>query len=391
MKSDRCQNNCCQKGSCSMSAFVEAVYPVEKQNDGMLLQDRGQAQACSLPEIASLVELARIGSMAKEEAILAADPDSIGSILREAEPFSTKDKDLAAPKCLLEWCDNVRELKILAEDAAYLPQQAEGVAGLLLMSEADWLAGGHLKELFEEWTLQYADDRPGGQQYPDMTLRERLLYRWKGHLETVLHHLDDGVLSVALVTGIDRLRGHAREAESLSDLRDIQLEALFRAVLACERQELAHKLEILVPYPTCTEEWNFAHDLIERVAEETYCYQRRVVSCSIGALVEVDIDVRLAADLAKGADLIVMDSSENAHTWSQNVSGRIEALARQIRKSNSRLSLRVSGLRDTADLPAIYRAGIEGIGAASNLIPAFRLAAAQFELNRKARKQEKAY
>ncbi|MEI0738927.1 hypothetical protein VQ056_23745 [Paenibacillus sp. JTLBN-2024] len=155
-----------------MSSFMEAIYPVDRQNDGMSLQDEGQARACSLPEIASLVELVRIESMTKEEAIRAADPHSIGSLLREAEPFSGDQGDLGAPELLLGWCDDARGMGIFAEDWTYPPEQAEalsGTAGLTLLREDDWLARGHLKEIYEEWIMQYAG--LSGRPHPSIALQ----------------------------------------------------------------------------------------------------------------------------------------------------------------------------------------------------------------------------
>lgn len=384
MKNGRCQNNCCQSGSCSMSSFMEAIYPVGKQHDGKSRQDEGQARACSLPEIASLVELVRIESMTKEEAIRAADPYSIGSILREAEPFSGVQGDFGAPELLLGWCDDARGMNIFAGDLTYPPDQPEafsGTAGLTLLREDEWLSSGHLKEIYEEWIMQYAG--LSGQPYPSVVWRERLLYRWKGYLETVLHHLDERVLCVALISGIDIMKGHPREREALSDLRDIQLEALFRAALACHRQGMEHKIEILVPHAADPEEWNQTHDLIERVAKETLCHQRRAVTFSIGAFVKADIGSGQAAELARSANLLVLDCSgisDPETPWPEDIAEHIISLSGTIRKIRPLLLLRAAGLRNTADLPAVYRAGIREIGVPAESIPAFRLAAAQWEL-----------
>ncbi|MDR9857058.1 hypothetical protein RJP21_26025 [Paenibacillus sp. VCA1] len=390
MKSDRCQNNCCQSGSCSMSSFVEAIYPVDRKRSGISLKEEGQARASSLPEIASLVELVKIESMTKEEAIYAADPYSIGSILREAEPFSGDHNDLGAPELLLGWCDDARSMRIFAEDLTYPLERAEalpGIAGMTLLREDEWLASGHLKEIYEEWIMQYAG--LSGQRQPSIAWRERLLYRWKGYMETVLHHLDGKTLSVALISEIDIMKGHPREAEALSDLRDIQLEALFRAALACHRQGIEHRIEILVPHSADPEGWNQGHDLIERVAEETLCHQRRAVTFSIGALVKADIDNDAAAGLARSADLIVLDCggfSRLETAWPETVAEQLCSLSESIRKIRPRFPLRAAGLRNTADLPALCRAGFAEISVAAEYIPAFRLAAAQRELLERAEK-----
>ncbi|MCJ8014523.1 hypothetical protein MUG84_22745 [Paenibacillus sp. KQZ6P-2] len=387
MKSDRCQNNCCQSGSCSMSSFVEKLYPVNKPDDRMSLKDGEQARACSLPEIASIVELSLIGSMTKEEAILAADPYSIGAILRESKliPRDALD-DPGKPERLLEWSDESRSLKIFAEDLAYPLEQAHrmtGLAGLMLLQEENWLGSGHLKEIFEEWALQYAPDRFGTQLHPSIVLRERLLYRWKGHIETMLHHLGDGDLSVALVSGVDMMKEHPREAACLADLRDIQLEALFRASLACYRQGMEHKLEILIPYPADMEEWTHMHELIERVAEETLCHQRRTVTYSIGAVIGMESGLELAADLAKCADLLVLDCSgvgHSDHPWSQEKLENLRALVGRIRRVSPHIPLRASSLQNVADLAALCQIGVREISSSPGVIPSFRLAAAQWEL-----------
>ncbi|MEC0243718.1 hypothetical protein P4H66_28320 [Paenibacillus dokdonensis] len=389
MKSDRCQKNCCQSGSCSMSAFVETFYPVNQRDERKPLQDEGQARACSLPEIASLVELTLIGSMTKEEAILAADPFSIGAILRESGPFSREQMDRGAPERLLKWSDEVRSLKIFAENVAYPLEQSDcltGTTGLLLLREDHWLRNGHLKEIFEEWALQYSSDH-SGVQHPSIVLRERLLYRWKGHIETMLHHLDEGVLGVALVSGADLTPGNPLEEAYLLDLRDIQLEALFRAALACYRQGMENRLEILIPYPAGTEEWTHAYELIERVAEETLCHQRRAVTYRIGALMRVDVSVEVATDLARCADLLVLDCSplrHYAHSWSESMIGNLEAKVESIRKVRPPIPLRLSGLQNAAVLPELYRMDVNEVSMLSEGIAAFRLAAAQLELQEEA-------
>lgn len=394
MKNDRCQNNCCQSGSCSMSSFMETFYPAAEKGGCKSLEDGGQARACSLPEVASLVELTLIGSMTKEQAVLAADPYSIGAMLREPEAVLAQPEDLGAPERLLIWSDEARSLKMMAENVAYPLEQSDllsGTEGLLLLQEDRWLGSGHLKELFEEWALQYDSDRYGSASQPSIALRERLLYRWKGHMETMLYHLDEGTLSVALVSGIDMPWAHAQEPAYLADLRDIQLEALFRASLACYRQGMEHRLEILVPYPVYMEEWNDMHDLIEKVAEETLCHQRRAVSYSIGALVQTDIHPGFAADLARCADLIVLDSSGMScaeRSWSAEGVEGFETLVECIRKVRSQLPLRVSGLMHADNLPSIYRVHVKEVGVLPETIPAFRLAAAQWELREQGRSKK---
>lgn len=388
MKSDRCQNNCCQSGSCSMSDFVETLYPVSQRDERKSLKDEGQARACSLPEIASLVELTLIGSMTKEEAILAADPYSIGAILRESGPFSREHMDLGAPERLLKWSDEVRSLKIFAENVAYPLEQSDcltGTTGLMLLREDHWLRNGHLKEIFEEWALQYSSNL--GMQHPSIVLRERLLYRWKGHIETMLHHLDEGVLGVALVSGADLTLESPLEKAYLLDLRDIQLEALFRAALACYRQGMENRLEILIPYPADTEEWTHAYELIERVAEETLCHQRRAVTYRIGALMRAEVSEEAAADLSRCADLFVLDCSSishSGHSWSEGMIGSLEAKVESIRKVRPHIPLRLSGMQNAADLSELYRMDVNEVSMLSGGIAAFRLAAAQLELQEEA-------
>ncbi|MWV47346.1 hypothetical protein GRF59_27500 [Paenibacillus sp. HJL G12] len=372
-----------------MSSFVETLYQANKQNDRIPPENEGQARACSLPEIASLVELSLIGSMTREEAVLAVDPYSIDAIIRESDSFSHDSKDPDAPELLLEWSDRLRSLTIFAEDVAYPPERADpmsGLSGLMLLREDSWLGSGHLKEIFEEWAMQYAADRHEA-HHPSIVLRERLLYRWKGHMERMLHHLDEGVLSVALVSGADIRGKYPENAAYLADLRDIQLEALFRASLACYRQGMEHRLEILVSNPADMEEWTYLHELIERVAEETLCHQRRAVAYSIGALIGMDVDLELAADLARCAKLLVLNCSGMSHPehpWTRANLRRMEALAGCIRNASRHIPLRASGLQNAADLSAIYAMGVDEISVLSGALPVFRLASAQWELQTEA-------
>ncbi len=390
MKSDRCQKNCCQSGSCSMSSFMEAVNADKRQECNTSLKDEGQARAGSLPEIASLVELTLIGSMTREQAILAADPYSIGNILRDSETFFGESHDLGAPERLLAWSDEVRRLKVVAENVSYpleQPDRLNGTSGLMLLREDSWLESGHLKELYEEWALQYTSGRYHTLVHPSIALRERLMYRWKGHMETMLHHLDEGMLSIALVSGREMPDADSLEAIQLTDLRDIQLEALLRASLTCYRQGMDHRLEILIPYPADLEEWSHMHDWIEKVAEETLCHQRRAVTYSIGALLRADASTHLAADLARCADLLVLDckGKVEAEERPEEIYERLQTLAGCIRKAKPNVLLRVSGLTLPSDLPVLYRMNADEAGLEHESMPAFRLAAAQWELREEGR------
>ncbi|MEI0738926.1 hypothetical protein VQ056_23740 [Paenibacillus sp. JTLBN-2024] len=135
---------------------------------------------------------------------------------------------------------------------------------------------------------------------------------------------------------------------------------------------MEHRIEILVPHTSDPEAWNQTHELIERVAEETLCHQRRAVSFSIGALMNADIARSAAADLARSANLLVLDCggiSDPETPWPDDVVEHIAALSGTIRKIRPRLLLRATGAakhgRFAGGLPRRVRGDWRSGGAAS--------------------------
>ncbi|WP_145949865.1 hypothetical protein [Paenibacillus sp. Y412MC10] len=417
MKGERCQNSFCQFGSCPAPCGVEAVHQPacgqmggsardrrsgreeengRQESDAPHLEDAGDyARAGSLPEIASLVELASIGSITREKALLSADSERIGEILQEAEEYRSKPEEGTTPEMLLDWSDSMRSLRVYTEEAPYLYRQNErldGAAGLVLLREEEWLRTGHLKEIYAEWL-----NRDPGDDGREREIQERLMNRWKGHLVNLLHSLQGAPLTVALVSGrlkdYRKLKGDA--ALDIDMLRDIQLEALFRAAQSCQMQRIDCSLKLLVPYPEDGEAFHRIHDFIDRVGEETLCHQRRSLRYRVGAMLDWDVRETAAAEIARFADFIVINGKHEG-AWlmeylvSEEERGKVlsagipysvlEELVYSIRRTKPAIRICLSGAVKPSDLAYVYRLGLNAVSTVPSELPGVRLAAAQWEL-----------
>ncbi|WP_146116455.1 putative PEP-binding protein [Paenibacillus sp. AR247] len=370
MKGERCQNSFCQFGSCPAPCGVEAVHQPacgqmggsardrrsgreeengRQESDAPHLEDAGDyARAGSLPEIASLVELASIGSITREKALLSADSERIGEILQEAEEYRSKPEEGTTPEMLLDWSDSMRSLRVYTEEA-------------------------------------------------EREIQERLMNRWKGHLVNLLHSLQGAPLTVALVSGrlkdYRKLKGDA--ALDIDMLRDIQLEALFRAAQSCQMQRIDCSLELLVPYPEDGEAFHRIHDFIDRVGEETLCHQRRSLRYRVGAMLDWDVRETAAAEIARFADFIVINGKHEG-AWlmeylvSEEERGKVlsagipysvlEELVYSIRRTKPAIRICLSGAVKPSDLAYVYRLGLNAVSTVPSELPGVRLAAAQWEL-----------
>ncbi|PQP86734.1 hypothetical protein CPT76_28575 [Paenibacillus sp. AR247] len=320
-----------------------------QESDAPHLEDAGDyARAGSLPEIASLVELASIGSITREKALLSADSERIGEILQEAEEYRSKPEEGTTPEMLLDWSDSMRSLRVYTEEA-------------------------------------------------EREIQERLMNRWKGHLVNLLHSLQGAPLTVALVSGrlkdYRKLKGDA--ALDIDMLRDIQLEALFRAAQSCQMQRIDCSLELLVPYPEDGEAFHRIHDFIDRVGEETLCHQRRSLRYRVGAMLDWDVRETAAAEIARFADFIVINGKHEG-AWlmeylvSEEERGKVlsagipysvlEELVYSIRRTKPAIRICLSGAVKPSDLAYVYRLGLNAVSTVPSELPGVRLAAAQWEL-----------
>ncbi|OZB90449.1 hypothetical protein CJP46_33335 [Paenibacillus sp. XY044] len=376
-----------------------------RQTDAPHLEDAGDyARAASLPEIASLVELASIGSITREKALLSADSERIGEILQEAEEFRSKPEEGTTPEMLLDWSDSMRSLRVYTEEAPYLYRQNErldGAAGLVLLREEEWLRTGHLKEIYAEWLNRDLEEDGRGRE-----IQERLMNRWKGHLVNLLHSLQGAPLTVALVSGrlkdYRKLKGDA--ALDIDMLRDIQLEALFRAAQSCQMQRIDCSLELLVPYPEDREAFHKIHEFIDRVGEETLCHQRRSLRYRVGAMLDWDVRETAAAEIARSADFIIINGKHEGAWLMEYLVGEgergkvlsagipfsvLEELVHSIRRTKPAIRIRLSGAVKPADLVYVYRLGLNEVSTVSSELPGVRLAAAQWELLERQREQRR--
>ncbi|GAB6992395.1 hypothetical protein [Paenibacillus pini] len=398
MKDDRCQNNCCEAGSCFSSLKMEAVYhplhveqataagdlyggdeemPSKQRRLLELLDNAESARACSLPEMASLVEMAITGTITKEEALLSLDAVSIGDVCKEAAKFQKKMnyRDfLTAPETLLGWSDEVRSLRVFIEEGKCSRQSSRGLkgsAGLMLLREEEWLEYGEGRDLYEAWLSQ---DAIGEVQKRD-AIEGRLLHRWKLRWEGIFHSAEGQFVTAAMIHRTTEVEpGSIR----LHRLRDIQLEALFRAMLSYETEPQQHnqtepRIDLLIPYPANGESFQMMHDFIDRVAEETLCAQQRFVHYRVGVLLDENSKPEVALEVARYADVIVMNLADERLL-------ALQQMIRPIRGIKPAIRICAAGTLGMSSLPAIYRMELSEVSCTSAEADSIRIAAAQWEL-----------
>ncbi|GAE09092.1 hypothetical protein [Paenibacillus sp. JCM 10914] len=137
--------------------------------------------------------------------------------------------------------------------------------------------------------------------------------------------------------------------------------------------------------PEHAEEFIAIHNFIEEVAEQTLMDQKRFIRIRYGALLREGMDPGAAAEIARLADVIVLDSEGYEVVDSEEPVDRVSgfaAMISRIRRMKPQLTLRMNGVGIT-DLRMVYRQGIYEVSCQSADLAAVRIAGARLEMRRR--------
>ncbi|MGF7048302.1 pyruvate,orthophosphate dikinase [Paenibacillus sp. DS2015] len=410
MKRERCNHDCCNSEdlfkSIEMKAFLTEVYSEQAaaeaderylgQNQsspyrkGSLYRthDEREDRACTLPEVVSLVEWVELGALSREEALLCTDAVYIGEVLRQAVHLQQSKVSIVpgdptvptAPERLLQWSDEVRHLRVFANGVT--PQAAQlgkmlGAVGLGIVRCTDLLLTDDVRELLP--TCLVSRD-----EQISKSMHQRLLGLFQEQWSSLLYELDGAPMTVSLRSPSDS----EIEPYSLNSLQDIQLEALFRAILRCEQQGEDYTLDLVVPNPISGEQFAASIDFIDQVAEQTLCHMHRQVKYRVGVFVTENICPETVVTLARYTNLLVLEWKERIidpnvdSTVQISISGSLLEMEtlRNVRRIKPFIKIRMVGNLNATDLPAMYQLGMDEVSCNVKELPSVRLSAAQWEL-----------
>lgn len=342
-----------------------------------------------------LSELTATGGVTHEEALLLlAAPEDIEELIRKKE---ASGKDQSSLQRLLLRSDEKRRLKVLirADDVGQVTSgMKKGAQGIgLLRGEAILYNNTRLYEIYCDWLK--SEEEIERQHY-----RLRLISLWTEEWVAVLQAVGESQCAVSLAWDI----AIACRPEIRHDLQDIQLESLYRALARCHEAGLDSRLELLALWPADTADFIAAHDFIEEVGKQTLCHVKPSVVPKIGALLHPKIAPVDAADIARLADVIVVDTEKQSelHRFDEEGSFRatdsfkmdepitdwaspvllgsnLEEILLRIRRVKPHMVIRVSGEVTVSDLRRVYRLGISEVCCALDLVAAVRIAGIRLE------------
>lgn len=352
--------------------------------------------AGNVSDVDLLSDLAMTGGVTHEEALLLlAAPEDIEEAVRKRE---TSGKDQSSLHRLLSWSDQKRGLKVLIRAdnqvlaAAGMERGAQGIG--LMRGEAALQTASPLSRVYRDWL-----DRQG--ETEKQHYRLRLVSLWTEEWVSVLQIANGSLCSISMAwdTTADC------PPEERLELQDIQLESVYRAVARCREEGLDSRLELLALWPCDSADFSAAHDFIEEVGKQTLCNRMPSGDIKIGALLHPDIVPSDAAEIARLADVIVVDTEsvpklhlmdkgeslggvwkgmtmeEPMSEWASPslLQSNLEEAVQRIRRMKPHIPIRAGGEVTVSDLRTLYRLGITEVCCAPALIAAVRLAGVRLE------------
>lgn len=352
--------------------------------------------AGNLNDMNLLNDLAMTGGITHEEALLLlAAPEDIEEAVRKKE---SSGKDQSSLQRLLNWSDEKRKLKVLSravsqtQASAAMERGAQGIG--LIRGEAALHSDGPLSDVYRDWLESRGEAEKEH-------FRLRLISLWTEEWVCVLQTTRSYSCAVSLAWDI----GAECSSQERLELQDIQLESVYRAVVRCQDEGLDCQLELLALWPLDSADFMEAHDFIEEVGSQTMCHLKPSVDIKIGALLHPDISPSDAADIARLADVIVIDTEsvpslhlmgergpvegswkgigmqEPMTEWSSPalLHNNLEETIRRIRRVKPHIGIRTSGEITVSDLRTIYRLGLTEVCCAPTSMAAVRLAGVRVE------------
>ncbi|MGG1876186.1 MULTISPECIES: PEP-utilizing enzyme, TIM barrel domain protein [Paenibacillus] len=339
-----------------------------------------RARAGASPETDVLNSFRAAGGITHEEVLLMlAAPEDIEEALRVTGAVHAGEVSPSLTR-LLGWSDLNRHLKVLSCAACAeqiredLRLGAQGVG--LVRGEAALETAGVLREVFSAWLTAREESR--AEFY-----RRRFIWLWTAYWVSVLQAAGDAPCAISLVQEcyMTGFRGKGR------DVLDAQLESIFRAVEQCWQAGIDCQPELLIMEPDDAEVFRSVQDFVEEVARQTLGEAGRSVRFRMGVLFGEGSDPEAAADVARIADMIVLDlEAQRFSYWSEEERKELQAsfaaAISRIRTIKPELPIRVNGV-DASDLRYAYKLGAQEVSCASRHLAAVRLTGARLELRRR--------
>lgn len=329
------------------------------------------------PETDLLKHFAMAGGVTHEEVLLLlASPDDIEEALR-VSGIRHNGTDRPSLSRLLGWSDRNRRLKVMSRSAdpeSIARDIRQGAQGIGLIRGEDALKQGLLQEVYSAWLNSRSAEKSA-------LLRRRLIMLWTAYWVSVFQAANGARCAVSLL--------HDSRLSSMMELReaqDAQLESLFRSIEQCSGEGVDCQLELLSVRPAHTDEFISIHNFIEEVAEQTLMDQKRFVRIRYGALLGEGMSPSAAAEIARLADVIVLDSERLEDSAALVESGDkvsvFSDMIGRIKRTKPQLTLRINGV-GTTDLRMVYRQGIHEVCCQPSELAAIRITGARLEMRRR--------
>ncbi|MBU5351245.1 hypothetical protein KQI74_03065 [Paenibacillus barcinonensis] len=283
---------------------LEIAYTIDSAS--ICLEHIRSASLSPAAAIKSAVDLVLEGVIQPEHALLRMDSE----ILAES-----RKQEIPEMKRLLEWADEIKEISILAkveETADALQAKAWGADGIGLCVADVMFMSPHRKPFVQKMMLANTEEeRRRG--------LERLLPMQQSDLEVLFEAMNGRPAAIQLFDfsryelvperGEGDQHGDQLHVD-LSELYEMQLEAVFRAAVRCIREGLWVRPEILIPHVEHAQEMQDIRELADHVAAQVLGEERRHCIYKVGAVISSPRAALTASQIARYADFILFAGDE---------------------------------------------------------------------------------
>lgn len=287
-----------------IGTVLEIAYVVT--GSSIWIQSIQPARLSPIAAVKSTVDFVNEGLISKEDAILRMEPGDL---------MACMEQDLPELKRLLGWANEVKELTILAkvELAADAWQariwEAEGIG--LCTTETMLMSPSRTPFVQKMVTSTTEAERRRGM--------ERLLPMQQADMEYLFETMDGRPVTIQLFDEsllelcsdhmvLEQQGKHLRVV--LSEIHEMQVEAIFRAAVKGIREGYWVRPEIMIPHVEHVHEMQKMRDMVDHVGNQVLGEERRHCVYKVGAAITSPRASLTAAQLARHADFISFDTDK---------------------------------------------------------------------------------